>query len=112
MYRDRDGGFHATYVFSTSFTTVTVADSLTVPLDAGNDVWLFGETSRVSAVNLNLKASTASDWALRAAGGFDATIDRYNARTGRSEPLLVHVDNSTDAGAINWISGEYEIAAQ
>jgi len=106
-YETRYGDIEIREVSSISGSVVTVA-ATTRMVDIGARVWAFYELGGLNSVQIPLKASTQVDFDnLMIQGGVHRQQGKEHSKTGVNMPLLVAVDNATNAGVLNYTSFEW-----
>ncbi len=105
------GVFHADSIASISGTTVTMTSNLPTKSEAGAIVYCFGEIARATNETLRFTVSSENDWTdIFLQGGAPGQKTRH-ARSGQNDPLLIHIDNATNAGFLHQVVALYADAA-
>ena len=95
-------------VSSLSGSAVTLANNLAEVVNAGAQIWTFGELARNMHVQHRPPVSATSDHAgLNLQGGVPVQLDQYNVRSGIGDPMLITSNNATAAGVLRHVSGVY-----
>lgn len=108
VWFDERGVYKSDTVSSVSGSTVTLSNALATDVLAGATVWAFMEVGRATHIQLKPPASTTTVYSnLKVQAGIPIQTGVNFSRSGSNEPLLIVVDNATNAGSINYISGNY-----
>ena len=106
-YETRYGDIEVREIASVSGSTITVA-AVDRQVDVGARVWAFYNDGDLNSVQLPLAASTQVDFDnLMIPGGVNRQQGKEHVVTGVGMPLLVVVDNATNAGVLNYASFEW-----
>lgn len=106
-YETRYGDIEIREVSSISGSIVTIA-ATTRMVDIGARVWAFYQVGGLNSVQVPLAASTQVDFDnLMIQGGVNRQQGKEHVVTGVNMPLLVVVDNATNAGVLNYASFEW-----
>jgi hypothetical protein len=101
-------GLQANDIASLAGNVVSFNDNHNDVVEKGAPIWVFGELTRAVHTSYELQASQESEYPdLVVQGGIAAESDRYQARAGSGEPLLLVVDNATNPGFLQSVSGIY-----
>ncbi len=95
------------YVASVSGSTITLNGTLPTDVRKGAAVWSFYEVGRAHHQQLKLAANETTVIEGRMQGGFSPQYGMQTTRTGIGEPMLLHIDNATNAGKLQYLSGHY-----
>lgn len=102
-----NGMYHVDYITTVSSNVVTLANNLTTDVNAGQTIWTFYEVGRSTHIQLEVPASTTLEIKGPIMAGFSTQKGQKTSREGSGDPLMVHIDNVTDAGELLWIGGYY-----
>jgi hypothetical protein len=110
-WQSQYGVFNFDSIASISGTTVTMTSNLPTKSEAGAIVYCFGEIARATNETLRFTVSSENDWTdIYLQGGAPGQKTRH-ARSGQNDPLLIHIDNASNAGFLHQVVALYADAA-
>jgi hypothetical protein len=105
-YQDSTGKFQIGLVTSVAANAVTLSNSLTTSINAGQTIWIFGELARASHLQFTPPVSATTTIPMMAQAGIPGQVDS-NSNAGIGHPVIVYSNNATAAGILVSVSGQY-----
>ena len=107
-WRDEDGCYHAGSIASISGQVITLDVALASDVKAGAKVWGLYEVGRSVHRQYDMPISTRVEIPGPIQAGWDEQDGaKSGRRTGAGDVLVLHIDNVTAAGQLEWLNGGY-----
>ena len=108
---DEDGVYHVDTVSSISGSVVTMTNAVGTDVPTGAKVWAFYELARATHVQMTLTASVDTDLDILIQGGYPRQSGIGSSRSGAGDPLVISINNITNAGTLRYAAGIWTDAA-
>lgn len=106
-----NGDFDAYVLTSVTGAIMTITGTTDFDIANNADVFAMYEVGRATHVQIPLNASVETDLNnIAIQGGFSPEQGGQTSRSGISDPLLIFVDNITNAGQIQYLAAEYGLS--
>jgi len=104
---DQYGVWHTGILASISANTITLTAALTEDVNRGAYVYVLHELGRATHLQVKLPASTRVEIIGPIQAGFGTQSGVQTSRTGLGDPLVLSIDNITNAGKLHYVLGNY-----